>query len=455
MKREIKITFKPSAKQKKAWDFLFDNETNFVGYGGAAYGGKSYLLCYWLTVMSVAYPGTAWGWAIKHLRVLNNTTLITLFKVFEECNMLPGADYTYNAQQNIITFYNKSVIFLIDTAYQPSDPLYTRFGGLELTGAAVDESAETDEDAIGILWTRTGRKKNGDYKIGRKFLETFNPDKGHVYRRYYKPWRDSELPKTYRFIQAFPADNPSPDAAEYVQGILDNSDKVTIERLIHGNFEYDDDPAKLMEYDKILDCFSNGHVPHGRKCITVDAARYGDDEAVIFGWSGFRLERYKIIPRSGLDELGGYIEQMREDMGIGKSDVIVDEDGVGGGLIDFNKYKGFINNATPLPSPKNTAYKQNFDNLKSQCSFGMASIVQNNNLYLGVLEGTLRQKTIEEMEQVKRKNPDSDGKMGVIPKDIIKQLIKRSPNYWDAIMMRYWFELKPRFITTATGLNAA
>ena len=444
------INFKPSVKQLKAWNFLTDSTTNFIGYGGAAYGGKSYLLCYWLVSMSAAYPATAWGLGRKELSVLRKTTLITLFKVLEECRLIPGKHYVYNAQSNIITFANKSVIFLLDTAYQPSDPLYTRFGGLELTGCAVDESAETDEGAINILWTRTGRCKNGDYKIGRKFLETFNPDKGHVYRRYYKPFKEGNLKETYQFIQAFPSDNPAPDAAEYVQGILNNSDKITIERLIHGNFEYDDDPAALMSYDKIIDCFSNKHVLPGRKCITVDVARYGGDRAVIMGWSGFILERMKVLDRGGLDQLGQIVETMRYEMGVGVSDVIVDEDGVGGGLVDFLKYKGFANNSSPLPSPKNPMYKQNFDNLKSQCSYGMADIVNQNLLYLKSVDESVKALIIEEMELVKQKSVDNDLKRGVVPKEKVKEILGRSPDFWDSIMMRYWFELKPAFVLTAT-----
>lgn len=452
--REIPILFKPSVKQFAAWKFLFDDTTNFVGYGGAAYGGKSYLLCYWLLTMSMAYPQTAWGMGRKTLTDLKKTTLLTLFKVFGECKMIADIDYVYNAQANTITFTNKSVIFLLDTAYQPSDPLFTRLGGLELTGCAIDESAETDENAIGILFVRTGRKNNKKYNIGRKFLETFNPDKGHVYRRYYKPWKENELKSTYKFIQAFPSDNPSPDAAEYVQGILNNSDKITIARLIHGSFEYDDDPATLMIYDKIIDCFSNSHVKGGRKCITVDVARYGKDRAVIIGWDGFIAEKWKIIPKSGIDELAEAVEEMRLEMGIGKSDVLIDDDGVGGGLVDFMKYKGFVNNSSPVVSPNNPTQKQNFDNLKSQCSFGISDVVNSNLLYLKCPEW-VRPLIIEEMEQVKRKYPDSDGKLGLIPKDKVKEILGRSPDFWDTIMMRYWFDLKPRFVMTATSVNAA
>lgn len=448
MPRKLEITFHPSIKQERALDLLMNHDdVNFVGYGGAAYGGKSYLLAYWLTIMAIAYSDTAWGLGRKELSVLRKTTLITLFKVFDEQKLKAGRDYNYNAQSNIITFCNKSVIFLLDTAYQPSDPLYTRFGGLELTGCAVDESAETDEGAINILFTRTGRRNNDKYKLGRKFLETFNPDKGHVYRRYYKPWKAEQLSDTYRFIQAFPQDNPSPDADEYVQGILRNSDKTTIERLIYGNFEYDDDPAALMIYDKILDVFTNSHVERGRKCITSDIARLGGDRIVIIEWDGFR-GKVRAAERQSLDKTGVMLEDSRYRLKCGVSDVLVDEDGVGGGIVDFLKYKGFVNNATPLPSPNNPMYKQNFDSLKSQCSYGIADMVNNNQIYLEC-EEWMKPLIIEEMEQVKQKAVDNDLKKGVVPKDKVKEKLQRSPDFWDAIMMRYWFELKPKFVVTA------
>ena len=48
------------------------------------------------------------------------------------------------------------------------------------------------------------------------------------------------------------------------------------------------------------------------------------------------------------------------------------------------------------------------------------------------------------MEQVKEKDIDKDGKRSIIPKDIVKEKLGRSPDDWDSIMMRYWFELTPK-----------
>lgn len=111
----------------------------------------------------------------------------------------------------MIRFANGSEILLIDLAYKPSDPLYERLGSLELTDGAIDESGEVDEMAIQILSTRIGRYRNSEYGIRRKILETFNPNKGHVNRRYYIPHREKTLPEHRIFIPALVTDNKKID----------------------------------------------------------------------------------------------------------------------------------------------------------------------------------------------------------------------------------------------------
>src|SRR5262245_33890477 len=134
------VVFRPSPKQFEAWSYLTDAVTTELGYGGAAYGGKTWLGCERLTDFSLAYPGTGWLLGRKELLNLKRTSLLTLFKVFEDHGLIPNEHFSYNQSSNIITFQNDSQIFLFDLGYQPSDPLFTRLGGLELTGAFVDES---------------------------------------------------------------------------------------------------------------------------------------------------------------------------------------------------------------------------------------------------------------------------------------------------------------------------
>ena len=49
-----------------------------------------------------------------------------------------------------------------------------------------------------------------------------------------------------------------------------------------------------------------------------------------------------------------------------------------------------------------------------------------------------------ELEQVKQYNMDKDGKRTVLPKDKVKDILGRSPDFADTLMMREWFELKPQ-----------
>lgn len=437
----IRINFKPSQKQGLALDYLFDNKTLFIGYGGSAFSGKSYLLCYWLTIMCIGYPETYWGLGRKELVTLKKTTLLTLFKVFKECNIKIDIDYTYNQQANAIAFKNGSIIFLIDMAYKPSDPLYTRFGGLELTGAAIDESAENDYKAIEILFTRLGRKNNHRYNICKKILETFNPAKNHVYTRYYKPFKENNQKDEIVFIPALPKDNPSPEVDDYINGILKTSNKITIERLIYGNFEYDDDPTTLISYENILNCFSNDFIDKGNMYITSDIARFGRDKTIIGVWSGWRLEYIETIDKSGLDYVVSRIKDLSNRYKVPLNNILVDEDGVGGGVKDFLGCKGFINNSAPIKLINQDA---NFTNLKSQCYFLLSDKINANEVFLNA-DGEHKEKIIEELQYVKQDKFDTDGKKSVLRKEKIKELLNRSPDYSDMLMMRAFFEfnMKP------------
>lgn len=449
--KQIVINFTPYPKQQAAYEKLMDKTTRFIGYGGAGNGGKTWLMCYWLTIMSIAYPGTGWGLCRKNITKLKTTTLLTLFKVFAECNIRPDIHYKYNQQLNLLTFWNGSQIFLIDLDYKPSDPLFTDLGGYELTGVAIDESVELVPTAITMINTRIGRRLNAKYDLKAKMLETFNPAKNHVYTRYYKPYTTGSLPPGYSFTPALPSDNLSEGVQEWIDGIIAEGDQIAIQRMIHGNFEYDDDPRALIHHDKILDCFSNTHVPTGRKCMTSDIARLGGDKIVRIEWNGWRAYIDYWV-KEPLDVTGQRLEQRRYEMGIGVSDVLVDEDGLGGGVVDFMKFKGFVNNSRPLPSPDGPLdpitgkrIPENYENLKSQCAYRFAKRCNENGVYIECASPEIKEFVIQELAWIKQKKVDIDGKKAILPKDEVKKELGRSPDFAEALLMREWFDLKPQF----------
>ena len=440
----ININFKPSKKQYEALKYLNDKETLYIGYGGAAFSGKSFLLCYWLTINSIAYPDTAWGLGRRELVNLKKTTLVTLFKVFAECGIEKEKHYKYNQQDNIITFFNGSVIYLIDTANKPSDPLFTRFGGLELTGAAIDESAETDYEAVKILFTRLGRRNNEKYGIKKKLLETFNPSKNHVYARYYKPHKaNNELP-FHKFVPALPKDNPAPEVDDYIKDILATSDEVTIQRLIYGNFEYDDDPSTMIQTNSIYNLFNVNKVEEGLKAITCDVARFGKDASIIMLWNGYNVEKIYKYEKNSLTELANEIKSIAKLHRVEYENIVIDESGVGGGCVDLiPDCYGFISNARALND-------ENYNNLKSQCYYKLADKINSNEI--NIKDEQYKAQIIEELEQVKRKNMDADGKMQVVPKDEVKKILGRSPDFSDTLMMRMVLDL--RVVHKLTGSMA-
>lgn len=445
----MKLSFDTHGNEKqkdcvRAW---VDPSITDIYYGGAKGGAKSFTGVNLIFADALTYPDTRYFISRKKLNDLRKFTLPTISKVFQSWGLKQDKYAKFNGQDNFFECYNGSRVLFLEAAYMPSDPLYERFGSMEFTRGWIEEAGEFEIAAKNNLSASIGRWKNDHYGLTRKLLQTGNPSKNYTYRDYYIPYRDGKLKGHQRFIQAFIQDNKMIDKGYYEQ-LVQSLSKNEQERLLHGNWEYDDDPAALIQYDKILDCFTNTHVPHGDKKITVDVARLGGDKIVIIEWSGFR-GKIKHWQKQTLDVTGQLVEDARYRMSIGHSDVLVDEDGMGGGIVDFLKFKGFVNNSRAIPSPdgqydeRGKLIPENFDNLKSQCYFRLAQRINKNGLYLECESEEVRQWIIEELEQVKQKELDSDMKKGVVPKDKVKELLGRSPDFADTIMMREYFDLKP------------
>lgn len=438
------IEFQPTNKQFTAWQYLTNNIHSEIGYGGAAGGGKSWEGCFWQASMREAYPETRGFIGRRELKNLKRTTLRTFLKMCNCYGWINEKHFRLNQQEGIIEWHNGSEIMLMDLSYMPSDPLYLRLGGLELTDALVEESNEVDSMAIEILKSRIGRQKNIDYGLMPKLMETFNPDKGHVYRRYYKPYKENRLPDHVAFIQALPTDNPYLPASYIEQ--LKRADKITRERLLNGNFEYDDDPAKLMEYDAILDLFTNKAEESEEKYLSIDVARMGSDKTVIIYWVGLQVKKIWLFERQDLKITRKKIEKICDRLQIRRSHIVVDEDGVGGGLVDeLDGCKGFINNSSciqPEIASEDESKKLNYANLKTQCYFDFARLVNEGKIGIEGIDEKIKDIIVEELEQVKQKDIDKDGKIALIPKEKIKENIGRSPDIADALMMRMYLELK-------------
>jgi phage terminase large subunit len=435
---------KLTKKQTIAIDFLEDDKTTEVYYGGAAGGGKSYFGCYWVLKWALKCPGSRWLIGRSELKNLKKTTLNSFFEVCKAQGLKAEQHYRYNAQDSTIHLPNGSQIILADLFAYPSDPEFDSLGSLEITGAFVDEAPQITEKAKNIVKSRI-RYKLRDFKRIPKLLMCGNPSKNWAYSEFYRASKEGTIKPDRKFIQALVTDNPYIDPS-YIES-LKGLDKNSRARLLDGDWEYDDDPATLIDYEKILDTFSNQFVPGGDGFISCDVARFGNDKTVIGLWSGFKCRLY-VFKLLSVSEVAEKIREFQIQYQIPNSRTIADEDGVGGGVVDILKCKGFVNNSRPLPNPI-TMQDENYANLKSQCYFRLAERINKGGLYIQCDDITVKKLIIEELEYVKQHNMDKDGKKQVLPKDKIKELIGRSPDFADTLMMREWFELKPTFIVAA------
>lgn len=439
----MKITFNTygNDKQKLCAKYWIDDSVSDIVYGGSKGSAKSYTGCSLIFGDAFLYPGTMYFIARKRLNDIRKFTIPSIYEVFNHWGISQEM-YKFNANDNVFVLNNGSKVFLIEAAYQPSDPMYERLGSMQMTRGWVEEAGEFEEIAKNNLLASVGRWKNEEYGINGKILQTCNPKKNYLYRDYYKKAKEGILEPHKRFIQALPEDNKKRPAGyiEHLQKVLSTNQK---ERLLYGNWEYDDDPDVLIDsYDKILDIFNSNQLPVGSLYITCDAARFGSDKARIFVWKGFAVIDRSYFDISKTTEISAKIKELQRVYKIPNSNTIVDADGVGGGVVDQVGCKGFVNNARPLPDPK-TNKPSNHDNLKSQCGFMLADKINQGVVLWKVADTKDREQNeiIEELEQLKKK--ESDGKQGLIQKDVMKEKLGRSPDYLDTFLMRMYFELKP------------
>ncbi|MCK4521631.1 MAG: phage terminase large subunit, partial [Nanoarchaeota archaeon] len=396
-------------------------------------GGKSLFGCYWQIKKRLKYPGSRGLIGRSKLKNLKDTTLKSFFEVSKMQGLVAGKHFVYNSQDSNIKFYNGSEIFLKDLFLYPSDPEFDSLGSLEITDAFIDEANQVTKKAKDMVKSRI-RFMLDENNLLPKLLMSCNPAKNWTYSDFYKAHRDGTLPMNRQFIQALLSDNPH-ISKHYKQNLM-SLDENSKQRLLYGNWEYDNDPNSLMGYDSLVNLFSNvvsivKPIPRGTH-ITVDVARFGKDKTTIFVWDGLQVIFIYEIAKSDLKVLVDKVEELRRTYKIPKNKVIVDEDGVGGGVVDFGKYKGFVNNSKAL-------HGKNYVNLKSQCSYKLAEVINKGDI--GITPQQYRDVIIEELEQIKSYKTDSDAKLKIMPKEMVKQFLGRSPDYSDNMMMRMWFEI--------------
>lgn len=290
-------------------------------------------------------------------------------------------------------------------------------------------------------------------------LISCNPWKNFTYTDFYKPhmkglaeweafkyltWKTNDGTTIKRkFTQALVTDNPFVEKS-YVHGLEISDDEITKQRLLYGNFEYDDDPRLLYDKQMIDNIFSGLLLTDMTPYITVDAARAWKDNTVVMVWRGLDVVEVHTIKDIDLWSVAHKIADIWNHHKVSINNIIIDEVWVGGGLVDMIGCKGFIANASPMHpfASKYLAYKKrNYANLRTQSFFYLRQYLQEWKIRVKC-ERQIQELLTEELWFVRQVNIDGDSKIQLESKSVMKDFLGRSPDYCDCLSFRMWWIIK-------------
>ncbi|MCP4712844.1 MAG: hypothetical protein GY869_29815, partial [Planctomycetes bacterium] len=227
------------------------------------------------------------------------------------------------------------------------------------------------------------------------------------------------------------------------------------QRLLYGNWDYDNDPSQLIDFVKIQELWTNDfkELSAGERFITADIAMQGSDKYVLLVWQGWQIMAISVFPKIAAQEIEAHIRSAASTWTVPRSNIVFDSDGLGEYL---NSYLAgavaFHNGARALERASGPdMIPENYPNLKTQCYYELVKRINGNGIH--IVPDAYQDEMIQELRWVKRHKMDTDGKLFILPKERIKAGLGRSPDFADALAMRMYFELSRERSTEITGIG--
>ena len=257
--------------------------------------------------------------------------------------------------------------------------------------------------------------------------------------------------KSVAFVEAKLSDNKKLLQSDptYLANLANQSEEQRA-RDLDGNWKFKsvgDDLIKISNMEKF---FSNDmHVSDGKRYASCDVAFDGGDNLVIWFWIGKHLQDIYTCSKNSKIVLQ-LVKNKLEEWGVLEEYFTYDLSGIG------QSFKGFFPHAIPFNNRESVddKYKGQFDNIKSQCAymflhdFNDEEISINPNLLdmkfsgKGFKNMPLRDILMKERKAIKQDINNTDKGFCIIKKIIMKQLVGHSPDFIEAMLMRYIFNIK-------------
>lgn len=197
--------------------------------------------------------------------------------------------------------------------------------------------------------------------------------------------------------------------------------------------------SSLFKLSDIDYAFRNKKVEAvGDVIITCDPARYGEDYTVITVWKGLKMLELIPIRKSST----AYITQLLKNLAIQYKAVAIniDEVGLGIGIVDTLRNDGELIRTTNINGvhPQREAFNDRlYADTRTEMFFNLKQVLEKREVYL------IPSKELKNELLAMEYTFDNEGRFKLVSKDIIKKKLGRSPDFADAVALRF-ASLQPR-----------
>ncbi|MES2516078.1 MAG: phage terminase large subunit [Bacteroidota bacterium] len=399
-------------------------KANFMLFGGAIGGSKSWFLCAEAIKQAMKYNGNRLVIVRKELSVMRRTIIVSFFQVCP-----PEIIRNYNQSSLQITFINGSVLTFIE-ANISKDPLLNKLKGLEIGWFGIDEANEVAEYAYKVLKTRLRWVLPDSTKPSYQGRLTSNPEACWLIPTFIQSNNPDEV-----YIQSLTTDNYSEDD-DYVIQLKETfkDSPALLRKYLWGDWTLSDTINQLVPSESILNAEKIKDDGFGRS-IGIDVARYGDDKTVFTVLINGNIELIESYAQTALNEIVTRAIQLMQDYKIEPEYVGIDSVGLGAGVVDSLKSMGY--NVVEIQGgakPIDLGYEESFKpfNLRSQMFYELRKDIIDGQI------GNLSNEVLKLELQAIKYEIASDKTFRVIGKDVIKKLLGKSPDFADSLAYANW-----------------